>query len=111
MANRPLILNREAIAAIAANFPLHGRLLSALPYGNGHINDTLVVSFDQAGSQVRYIFQRINHHIFKNVPQLMENISRVTSHLAGDNQIALTLVPTNEGKPFHKTLEGDYWRI
>ena len=111
MANRPLILNREAIAAIAANFPLHGRLLSALPYGNGHINDTLVVSLDQAGSQVRYIFQRINHHIFKNVPQLMENISRVTSHLAGDNQIALTLVPTNEGKPFYKTLEGDYWRI
>jgi len=116
MANRSLTLNRDAIIAIAAKFPLHGKLLAALPYGNGHINDTLVVSFDQAGTQVRYIFQRINHHIFKNVPQLMENISRVTSHLArkvpgGDNRIALTLVPTLAGESFYKTPEGDCWRV
>jgi len=115
MADRSLIPVRDLLRDVAAQFPLHGTFLDAQPYGSGHINDTFVVSFDQAGVQVRYIFQRINHSIFKNVPQLMENISRVTSHMAGkagagDNRRVLTLVPAREGAPFCKTPAGDFWR-
>ncbi len=68
------------LAAVARGFPLLGRFRSGVPHGHGHINDTFAVTFDQAGTAVRYIFQRINRRIFKDIPALMENISRVTAH-------------------------------
>lgn len=116
MANRSITPYRDEMRNLADNFALHGTLLDAQRYGSGHINDTFAVTFDQAGMVVRYIFQRINHTIFKNVPQLMENISRVTSHVAAkssreDNRRALTLVPTHQGAAFHKTTEGEFWRV
>lgn len=116
MAGRSLAPSLDDIRDVAVHFPLHGALLDAQRYGSGHINDTFVVSFDQAGTAVRYIFQRINHHIFKNVPQLMENISRVTSHVAAkaardDSRCALTLVAADDGAPFYKTPAGDFWRV
>jgi hypothetical protein len=36
--------------------------------------------FDQAGQRVRYVIQRINHNVFKQPVQLMENVERVTKH-------------------------------
>src|SRR5690606_20597424 len=64
------------------------------------------------------IFQRINHRIFKDVPALMENISRVTAHATrksaarGDDEArrALTLVPARDGKPCHRDADGGWWR-
>ncbi len=101
----------------APHFQIYGDLLSAEPYGSGHINDTYSVAFDQGGARVRYILQRINHHIFKNPPALMENIRRVTAHLSektagGPEQSrrVLTLLPTREGRSFHRDAEGNYWR-
>jgi len=116
MANRSLVPSLDDIREVAAHFPLHGALLDAQRYGSGHINDTFVGCFDHAGVHVRYILQRINHNIFKNVPQLMENIARVTSHVAGkatagDNRRVLTLVPTRDGASFHETPAGDFWRV
>ena len=116
MADRPLIHPRDILPDIVSHFPLHGSMGDAERYGSGHINDTYVVTFDQAGVRVRYIVQRINDNIFKNVPALMENISRVTSHVAtktvgGDGREALTLVPGNDGLPFYKSPEGEFWRV
>ena len=45
------------------------------PYGNGHINDTYLIT------EHKYILQRINTAIFKNPDELMENIENVTSFL------------------------------
>jgi hypothetical protein len=56
------------LTAVARQFAVYGRFRGAAPYGNGHINDTFVVHFDQAGTRVRYIFQRINHRVFKDIP-------------------------------------------
>src|SRR5205807_621148 len=67
----------------ARQFQIPGVFRSAEPYGSGHINDTYCAVFDQGGTPVRYILQRINCNIFKNPPALMENIRRVTAHLAG----------------------------
>lgn len=106
------------LAEVARGFPLLGRFRSGEPYGRGHINDTFAVTFDQAGTAVRYIFQRINHRIFKDVPALMENISRVTAHATrksaerGDDDArrALTLVPARDGRPYHRDEDGGWWR-
>ena len=72
---------KHDVRAVTRQFQIHGEFLSAGPYGSGHINDTYCAVFDQGGSSVRYILQRINHNIFKNPVALMENIQRVTSHL------------------------------
>ena len=109
---------KHDVRSIARKFKLHGEFLSAEPYGSGHINDTYCVVFDQAGSRVRYIFQRINHLVFKTPVALMENISRVTRHLAGKyagagdaSRRALTLIPAHDGHPFSQDAAGNCWRV
>jgi hypothetical protein len=106
------------LRGIARQFQIFGEFLSAEPYGSGHINDTCCVVFDQAGTRIRYIFQRINHLVFKNPVAVMENISRVTAHLgaklAGEedrSRRTLTLVPSRDGGSFHRDGQGNYWRV
>jgi hypothetical protein len=106
------------IQAIARHFRLHGDFLEAAPYGNGHINDTYAAVYNQAGTRVRYIVQRINHNVFKEPEHVMDNIRRVTEHLgaasAGDprgSQRTLTLVLTREGEAFHRDAGGNVWRV
>lgn len=108
---------KHDIRAVARQFQIHGEFISASPCGTGHINDTYYAAFDQAGTDVRYIFQRINHHVFKNPVALMENIQRVTAHLGkkstgepGQSRRVLSLVPTRDAKPFCRDEHGNYWR-
>ena len=68
------------VKAVARGFALQGDFVSAAPYGGGHINDTYTVVYDQGGTSMRYIFQRINHTVFKDPAALMENIARVLDH-------------------------------
>ncbi|HEY1110742.1 MAG TPA: aminoglycoside phosphotransferase family protein [Opitutaceae bacterium] len=95
------------IGEIATCFPLPGAFVSAVPYGNGHINETYLVV---TGEARRHIFQKINHRIFRDVPALMENIQRVTSHLAARSPRALTLVPARDGAPCARDTAGHWWR-
>lgn len=99
-------------------FSIPGDFIKAEPYGSGHINDTYSVSVSQAGKPVRYIFQRINDQIFKDVPGLMENIARVTEHTlkklheSGEEDFSrktLQLVKTKKGENFLHD-QGLYWR-
>ena len=99
--------------SIISNFSLYGDLISVEPYGNGHINDTFAVVCDQCGTRVRYILQRINTNVFRDPVNLMDNISRVTSHLAtkADNcRQTLTLVPAKDGKSYIVDADGNYFR-
>jgi Phosphotransferase enzyme family len=106
------------IRAVSQQFRIYGDFLSAEPHGNGHINDTYCVVFDQGGARVRYIFQRINLNIFKHPVALMENIGRVTAHL-GEKSImeqdrgrrVLTLILTRDGHSSHCDTRGNYWRV
>ncbi len=100
---------------ILRQFPLAGQPRSTAPYGSGHINDTFVVHCETGGAAPkRYIVQRINHHIFKNVPALMENVQRVTAHLAakdGPGSRALALVAAHDGRPVIRDETGGWWRV
>ncbi|MDO8545616.1 MAG: glucosamine-6-phosphate deaminase [Opitutaceae bacterium] len=88
------------------------------PWGNGHINDTYAVTVGPDGSSTRFILQRINANVFKNVPALMENIQRVTAHTAHrmilsgerDHRRALTLLPTRDGQAYYQDANGGWWR-
>jgi hypothetical protein len=104
---------------ISRQFHIHGELLHAEPCKVGHINETYTATYIQGGVTVRYIHQRINHEVFKDPVGLMDNLERVTSHLhrklqeKGARDVtrrALTVIPCRDGKSFHKTDEGEYWR-
>ena len=105
------------IKEVTSHFDIWGDFLWCERYGSGHINDTYLAVFNQAGHQIRYIVQRINTNIFKQPEQLMENISRVLNHsklkLKGRKDAtrrALTIVNANDNKPFYVDGEGKYWR-
>jgi aminoglycoside phosphotransferase (APT) family kinase protein len=104
-------------AAAIRQFQIDGELTSITPYGSGHINDTYRAVFDKSGTPASFILQRINTAIFLNPAALMENIERITAHLA--NKIAddpdrmrkvLSLIPTRDGRACHVDADGDYWR-
>ena len=83
---------------VLANFKIDGEFVSCVPYGEGHINDTYLVTFknDPIGL---YILQRINHNIFKDVKGLMNNISLVTNYLKEkDINICWLSYPANSKK-------------
>ena len=110
---------KHDLRLVAARFQICGDFQEAAPYGSGHINDTFAAVFDQAGSPMRYIFQRINHNVFKDPAGLMGNVERVTAHIrrkleaAGADQISrrvLTLVPALDGKHWYSDAEGNHWR-
>lgn len=96
---------------------MDGEFVGALPYGSGHINDSYCAVFHQSGRQVRYIVQRMNLHVFKNPVALMENIKRVTTHLADQlngqsdcDRRVLSLVPALDGQVWFSDAAGDFWR-
>jgi aminoglycoside phosphotransferase (APT) family kinase protein len=104
---------------LVRRFAIYGEVVAAVPYGSGHINDTFAVTVSQAGTAVRYIFQRINHRIFTDVPALMDNILRVTSHQqarlaatgADDaSRRSITVIPARDGKPYVRDNGGAWWR-
>lgn len=108
---------KHNVREVARHFQILGDFQSAEPYGSGHINDTYCVVFHQAGTPTRYIFQRINHNIFKLPVGLMENIQRVTTHLAGKmtgepdaSRRGLALIPARDGLCYHRDDDGNYWR-
>ena len=51
-------LTDHELRDVVARFAIPGDLISALPFGTGHINDTFQLTFDQAGTLVRYTLQR-----------------------------------------------------
>jgi aminoglycoside phosphotransferase (APT) family kinase protein len=105
------------VGAVARQFQICGEFVSATPCGSGHINDTYCAIFHQAGVPVRTILQRINHGIFKNPVALMENVQRVTAHLAAQvadepdrDRRVLSLIPARDGCFWYVDADGSYWR-
>jgi Ser/Thr protein kinase RdoA (MazF antagonist) len=104
---------------ILSHFAIPNEVAEPQPLKIGFINDSFIVRAKNAGGK-SYFLQRINHHIFQNVEGLQNNILTVTNHIrrkleaAGEKDIdrkVLELVPTKDGKLYHKTAEGDYWRV
>lgn len=107
------------IKDIAQRFKIDGEYIYSEPYGCGHINDTYAVYFKRSFEPpFRCIIQRINNNIFKDPVQLMENISKITEYLGkkitkngGDpSRETLTIIKTNDDKPYYSDNLGNYWR-
>jgi len=90
-------------------------VMGCVPYGNGHINDTFLVTSKTADDcDKRYILQAINTNVFKKPEEVMHNIELVTSYLKSqtdDDRKVLSLVYTKEGDSYFKDNDGSYWRL
>ncbi|MDO5416618.1 MAG: aminoglycoside phosphotransferase family protein [Lachnospiraceae bacterium] len=104
----------------AANaFAVKGEVKSCERYGSGHINDTFLLICEENGAEHKYILQRMNHMIFKDIEGLMKNVKGVTSFLrkqieenhGNPERETLNLVPTKEGGDYYKDSLGNYWRV
>lgn len=99
---------------IAKLFTLDGDPMIAVPFGNGHINDTFFVETSRAR---KYILQRVNGTIFKDMYGLMNNIILVTTHIrqkvaeSGGDPLreCLTVVESKNGEAF-VSVGNDFWR-
>ena len=97
---------------IAREFQLDAEVVSIDTLGQGFINDTYIVTTQKS----RYILQRKNHNIFPDVPAMMDNIQRVTTHLKAKVRAAggdperevLTVIPTHDGTLYHRDGE-EFW--
>ena len=107
------------IFEIASNFCVEGSIEAIVPHGSGFINDTFHVK-NTHPALPGYLLQRVNHHVFQNVPALMANVQLVTSHLkkklalvpgSNPDKEVLTIVPANDGQSFFCDADGNYWRM
>lgn len=100
-------------------FRVSGTFLRGYPYGRGHIHDTFLVETTEKEKD-NYILQKLNNRIFKNIPELQQNIERVTIHLRNKlskikgsdiKRECLTLIHSKEGKTWITDDSGSFWRM
>ena len=92
-------------------FRVEGKPVTCERYGFGHINKTYRIVTNWGNM---YELQKINRHVFTDVPALMENIGNVTRYAAQrviHPMEALRLVPTVDGKDWFQDEAGDCWRM
>ncbi|TWT66728.1 N-acetylhexosamine 1-kinase [Posidoniimonas polymericola] len=89
---------------------------SATAIAGGHINDTWLMNTTSG----RFVLQRINHHVFRDVDGLMANIQLVTQSIRDRlnslgvedrDRLVLELIPTHRGEPFAHSTDGGRWRV
>lgn len=111
-------MTSDNLHLVIEKFALEGSIQSITPYGTGHIHDTY--RLQNADSALPdYLLQRINHQVFRQVPELMANLERVTAHIrqktahlsmSDSIQQVLTLIPAKEGTTYIEQ-EGHFWRM
>ena len=104
---------------VILQFAIYGEFLEVKPFGNGHINNTYRSVWNQAGKRIYYTHQKINEKVFLKPDEVMENIQRVTHHIAeklaasgvaDPSRRVLTVIPSRDSKPWVRDAEGGWWR-
>jgi len=105
--------------SIVSQFAIYGEFEGIEPFGAGHINQTYRSLWNQAGTRLHYIHQRINEKVFLRPDELMENIERITQHIANKlkdeglkdiSRRVLKLIHSKDGKLWVRDDEGGWWR-
>lgn len=111
--------NTSGLSQACHAFAIPGTLKDCIPYGNGHINDTFLLTYQQGLQNDTYILQRMNKSVFSHPEELMENIMGVTGFLvkkieaSGGNpkRETLNFLLTSDHKPYFMDSFGEYWRV
>jgi hypothetical protein len=109
----------DARAALA-RFAAEGGLVALEPHATGLINHSWLVSLEWEGGVRRYLLQQINRHVFRRPEHVLENMLRVTRHVAArlargaeadPSRRVLALVPARDGRAGHVDARGETWRL
>ena len=107
----------ENILRLTDRFALPDGERKAEPFGNGHINNTFLITV--SGVKERYILQRINSYVFPRPLEVMENMAHVTEYLrerireeGGDpERETIRLIPSVTGEYWTEDQDGGIWRM
>ncbi len=107
------------IKNIASKFKVTGKLQAYDDFGNGHINETIALTYVENGVYKRYILQKLNKVVFPNIDELMENIVKVTGYLQekyikiGKDPMrnCIKIIKTIDDGNFYTDDRGDMWRM
>ena len=109
----------KQLQEISKKFQIYGEILHAETLKIGHINETYTATYDQGGTRVRYIHQKINRNVFRNPAGVMKNVMRVTTHLRKKlesrsprdlTRRSLVVIPTRDGKSYYENGDSEVWR-
>jgi hypothetical protein len=109
----------KQLQEISKKFQIYGEILHAETLKIGHINETYSATYSQGGTRVRYIHQKINRNIFKQPEKVMDNVTRVTTHLRKKLEAqnvrdltrrSLVVIPTRDGRSFFTNGDEGVWR-
>ncbi|QZT37775.1 aminoglycoside phosphotransferase family protein [Halosquirtibacter xylanolyticus] len=111
-------MNNDLLMELTSQFQLKGVVCCVKPLGEGFINDTFIVKTESQDTP-NYILQRKNKNIFTDVPAMMNNILKVTSHLknkviaqgGNPDREAMTIIPAQDGKYYFQDVDGEFWAV
>lgn len=103
-------MDKNKLKNIYQNFTADGDFQDYEILVSGHINDTYLIETDLKP----YVLQKLNHLVFPNIPELMNNKVNVSQHLAHKcdfHQKLLHFYPTMENQYYFQDEEGFYWNM
>ncbi len=108
------------VAAVVSRFAVPGEYTGHREIHSGLINRTFLVTLRGSGNgkELRYIFQKINTHVFRDPYHMMDNIMRITEHIkrhlvestGSYERRVLSFVCAKDGKPYFESPEDGFWR-
>ncbi|MBR2509916.1 MAG: aminoglycoside phosphotransferase family protein [Lentisphaeria bacterium] len=109
---------QQKLKKLIYKFNIYGDFVVGTPFGNGHVNDTFLLTFDQGGVRLNYVLQHINSEVFKEPVKVMENIDRVTERIlrkiykshTETRKRTIRLLRTSDNKPYVFDDNGNCWR-
>jgi hypothetical protein len=113
-------ISPDRVPLVYESYAGMGQLVDYAPHGDGHINDTFLLTCRRGGVETQYILQHINREVFKDPECVMRNFLKVTLHLRtrlereGSTDVerqVLTLIPNDHGQPFTLGPDAEVWRL
>jgi len=109
----------NAIQHIAEKFVPRGQIIEVREYGNGNINDTFLVTTENAGCE-QFILQRINTYVFSRPHLIIDNLRTFINHVGRRLQTESPFpdrrwdIPriraTYAGDDYYIDEQGNFWR-
>lgn len=112
--------SKRQIENAISQFDIWGKVINHRWHGNGHINDTRLITVQRDDGQiVHFILQMMNTSVFTKPVELMENIIAVTKFIrakviarGGDiEREVVNVIPTKDGCSYYVDKEGNFWRL
>jgi len=110
-----MIINQ--LRSVFSQFDDSTEVVSSSELASGHINDTYLIA---TSNNKKFVLQRINHGVFKDVPGLINNKVAISKHIQGKlshlpknerERKVLTFITTKDGAPFYFDENGGYWNM